>query len=209
MYGRYRVSNKKGILSLIHLFNGNIHLQKVYDRFAIWVQHYNASNDGSNTNAIFVKSRRSPQEISFESAWLSGFFDAEGGFYAGMTQQNPSTHTRFRLRLKAYVDQKNEYDVLQQIQLLFSVASVSTRNAEKKLYRVDCNTKKSLKNILIYFEKHNLRSKKHLVYAMWRKVVYSYLENSYFKNPAQLSRRIFRIQKQNRIFKDQKTVLTQ
>ena len=207
IYARYCVCDKKVILSLIHLFNGNIHLKKVYESFNLWFQRYNESAYYSKTNEIILKSRRSPKEISFETAWLSGFFDAEGGFYAGITQENPATNTNFRLRLKAYVDQKNEYDILQQIQVLFRVASVSIRNKEKKLYRVDCNTKKSLETILIYFEKHNLRSKKHLVYAMWRKVVYSYLENSYLKNPEQLYRRIVRIQKQNQIFKEQKTVL--
>jgi hypothetical protein len=207
VYARYCVTDLKGIYSLIHLFNGNIHLQKVHDRFTVWVQQYNQKFLSSETNPIFIKPRRPSSYISFEAAWLAGFFDAEGGFYAGITEENLTTNTRFRLRLKAYIDQKNELEVFQRIQFLFEIANITIRNAEKKTYRIECNTKSSLEKILLYFDQFNLRSKKHLVYAMWRKLVYSYLDNLYLENRKQLCKRVDRIQKQNRIFKEQKTCL--
>lgn len=207
VYARYCVKKKNGILCLIHLFNGNIHLQKVHDRFTRWVQNYNKFYNPTENEQIILQPRRSPREISFETAWLAGFFDAEGGFYAGITEENKETNRRFRLRLKAYVDQKNEFDVLQQIQSLFGLASVTIRNAEKNTYRVECSTKQSLEKILVYFEHHNLRSKKHIVYAMWKKVVYSYFTKSYLQNLDQLYKRVNRIQMQNKLFKEQKTCL--
>lgn len=208
VYARYLVTDKNGILSLIYLFNGNIHLQKVHERFTVWVEHSNSIFQCLISESIDVKPRRCPKEISFSNAWLSGFFDAEGGFYAGVTKQNKETNTGFRLRLKAYVDQKNELDVLQQIQVLFGVANVTTRSFEKKTYRVDLNTKKSLEKTLIYFERYNLRSKKHIVYAMWRKIVFAYLEGRHLENREQLLNRIQRIQMQNKFFKQTKTVLS-
>lgn len=207
IYARYLVTDKKGILSLIYLFNGNIHLQKVHNRFTFWVEHSVEIFQSLISESIDVKPRRSPKEISFSNAWISGFFDAEGGFYAGFTEQNTETNTRFRLRLKAYVDQKNELDVLQQIQVLFGVANVTTRSVAKSTYRVDCNTKKSLERTLIYFERYNLRSKKHIVYAMWRKIVFSYLKGRHLENREQLLNRIRRIQIQNKLFKETKTIL--
>lgn len=204
IYARYLVTKKDAICCLIHLFNGNIHLQKVHDRFSFWVQKYNEKVFGEDEK-IQIQPRRFPTEISFENAWLSGFFDAEGGFYAGISKQNLKKN-HLRLRLNAYVDQKNEFDVMQHLAFLFGVKNVTIRSVEKQTYRVECSTKKSLENALLYFEKHNLRSKKHLVYAMWRKIVYSYLENSHFENLEQLERKIFQIQKQNQIFKEFKTV---
>lgn len=205
IYARYLVTKKDAILRLIHLFNGNIHLQKVQNRFTVWVQKYN-ENFCQENGRIQIQPRCFPTQISLENGWLSGFFDAEGGFFAGLSQQTLN-QKHFRLRLNAYVDQKNELDVLQQIAFLFGVFNVTTRSSRKQTYRVECSTKKSLQNVLLYFERYNLRSKKHLVYAMWRKVVYSYLENSHFENLERLKRRVFRIQQQNRIFKELKTVL--
>lgn len=205
IYARYLVKKKEGILCLIQLFNGNIYLQKVHDRFTLWVNKYNEMIF-DNSEKIEILPKRFPTELSLENAWLSGFFAAEGGFYAGLSQQNTKSKT-FRLRLNAYVDQKNEFDIMLQIAFLFDVANVTTRSVEKKTYRVECTTKKSLKNVFLYFEKYNLHSKKHIVYAMWRKIVFSYLENLHFENFEQLERRIARIQKQNRIFKESKTCL--
>lgn len=205
IYARYLVTKKDAILCLVHLFNGNIHLQKVQNRFNVWVQKYN-ENFCQENGRIQIQPRRFPTQISLENAWLSGFFDAEGGFFAGLSKQTLN-QKHIRLRLNAYVDQKNEYALLQQIAFLFGVLNVTTRSSQKQTYRVECSTKKSLQNVLLYFERYNLRSKKHLVYAMWRKVVYSYLEKSHFENMEQLKRRIFRIQQQNQIFKELKTVL--
>ena len=209
VYARYLVTDKKGIIALIHLFNGNIHLQKVYDRFTTWVECANQIFSCSIPfyEPISVKVRRSPNEISFSNAWLSGFFDAEGGFYVGLTEVKKAGKMYHRLRLNAYIDQKNELDVLKQIQVLFCVANVTTRSVEKKTYRVNCCTKKSIEKILSYFENYNLRSKKHLVYSMWRKIAFSYLEHKHFENFEQLLNRIDRIHMQNRVFKETKTVL--
>lgn len=207
IYARYSVIAKDDIFSLIHLFNGNIHLQKVHSRFIYWVNCFHSKPFYSMYPKISLLPRRFPTDLSCENAWLSGFFDAEGGFHANITQANEQPKRYYRLRLNAYVDQKDEWDVLQQIASLFEVANVTIRNAKKKTYRVECNTKKSLQNILVYFEKYKLRSKKHLVYAMWKKVVNSYLNQSFLQNVKQLERRVDRIQKQNNLFKQLKTVL--
>ena len=177
---------------------------RLYERFTVWVKKYN-ENVLTKTEQIQIQPRRFPTDISLKNAWLSGFFDAEGGFFADISQQN--TEKKYlRLRLNAYVDQKNEFDVLKQIAFLFDVSKVTVRSVKKQTYRVQWSTKKALKKILFYFEEYKLHSKKHLVYAMWRKIVFSYLENSHFENMERLKRRIVRIQKQNRIFKELKTV---
>lgn len=158
-------------------------------------------------------------------------FDAEGGFYAGLSGINESINklsgpeqTRgvnqivnikqcckhIRLRLSAFVDQKMEFDVLQRIAFLFDVSNVYLQNKEKQTYRVDCKSKKSLQKILIYFDRYDLRSKKHIVYALWRKIAFLYLRprpQSFFENLEKLQKQISRIQAQNRIFKENKTCL--
>jgi hypothetical protein len=209
VYARYSVTAKHGLFCLIHLFNGNLHLQKVQTRFIHWVTRFNESKTYSEYEKILLLPRLSHTELSCENGWLSGFFDAEGGFTANITQPSEEPKRYFRLRLKAYVDQKDEFEILNQIASLFQVKNVTTRNVKKKTYRVDCVSKKSLELVLQYFSRYPLRSKKHLVYAMWKKITSAYLQDSHLQNIPQLERRVLRIRNQNKIFKELKTVLSQ
>lgn len=208
VYARYSVTGKHGIFCLIHLFNGNLHLQKVHTRFTHWVNRFNESTTYSEYEKILPLPRLSTTKLCCQNAWLSGFFDAEGGFSANITQPSEEPKRYFRLRLKAYIDQKDEWDVLKEISSLFQVQNVQTRNAKKKTYRVECISKKSLELVLNYFSTYPLRSKKHVVYAMWKKIASAYLKDSHLQNIPRLERRVLRIQNQNNIFKQLKTVFS-
>jgi len=116
------------------------------------------------------------------------------------------------LRLKAYIDQKNEKEVLQVITTLLGRDNLTIRNKVKAFYRVELSSKKALKFLCDYFSKHKLRSKKHIVYAMWKKFANLFitgqhleaLKPKYFKF---FKRRVAKIKYQNAQFKRDKTVL--
>ena len=61
---------------------------------------------------------------------------------------------------------------------------------------------------LIYFEKHKVRTKKHIVYAMWIKLVRLFLESKHLNNFLDVELRVQRIQEKNQLFKHEKTVLS-
>jgi hypothetical protein len=205
LYASYRVQGTEKIKKLIAIFNGNIHLQKVFNRFQNWVDKYNTYATDSN-NPIVVKPRRSPQEITLNSAWLSGFFDAEGGFFAGISNvsKGPGEKVYLRLRLNAYVDQKFEHDIMNSIKDLFHVKSVTIRSLEKQLYRVEINKKESLEILLKYFEKYPLRGKKHITYAMWKKIANLYLKGMHKNKIHELRKQVEKTQEQNNQFKMEK-----
>ena len=69
IFGRYRVSNQKDIELLIHLFNGNLVLNKRINQLQVWLSIYDKIPFINNT----IK-------LTLNSAWLSGFTDAEGSF---------------------------------------------------------------------------------------------------------------------------------
>ncbi len=208
-YARYEVKKKEHIYKLIQLFNGNIHLQKVHKRFELWVNAYNKKYQLSGENFIVVKPRLKPTDINLETSWLSGFCDADGGFHASLStnKKRDGKTTYLRLRLNAYLDQKDEYEIFEHIRKLFGISSVTVRNEARKLYRLDCNTKKTLEKALAYYEVHKVQSKKHIVYAMWKKVVCLFLENKHLNNLSKVERRVQRIKEQNALFKREKTVL--
>jgi hypothetical protein len=204
VYARYIVQSKVNMERLIALFNGNIQLKKVHLRFSTWVQTYNKIY---KTN-IQIKTRRSISLINLNSAWISGFFDAEGGLNATLTS-NKRMKFQFRLYFKAYLDQKGEFAILKKIASLFAVQKVTIRNARKKYYRVEISSKVSLKNVLDYFKKFPLRSKKKLVFKLWEPLVTNWSLNGMnnFSSAKKLKNRVGRIQKQNLMFKKVKSVL--
>jgi len=194
------VKQQKFIYKLILLFNGNIHLQKVHKRFEFWVTAYN-KRYGGNTP---VFPRLKSTDLTLDSDWLAGFWDAEGGFHANLGSRD-GFHSR--LRVKAYVDQKAEHEIMEQIARLFSVKSVTVRSEVRQLDRVDCHSKKALANVLVYFEAHPLRSKKKLVFAMWKKVARLFCESQKAHLLPGMKERVERIKKQNGLFKEEKSVL--
>jgi hypothetical protein len=178
VYARFVVQNKDQIECLIALFNGNIQLQKVQTRFQKWVGVFNQMY----SNNIQILAKRQPQDITLQTAWLSGFFDSEGGFSAYITtrevqyrgKKHPSNAPRagvlafrHRLYVKAYVDQKFKFDTFKQIVALFKVQNVTIRNAAKEYYRVEFTSKLQVSLILDYLMVYNLQGRKRFAYQIW------------------------------------------
>ena len=192
-YARYWVKNKQSIFRLLCLFNGNIHLEKVDKNFKKWLEQAN-KKFGWNFS---LKPRRNPNLISLQNAWFAGFFDAEGSCYANATETNRMNHG-FRLRLKAFIVQKFEYTVLQQIANLLKSSSVRVRNKENTHFCVEFFSKESLALIVKYLDTYKLRSKKKNTFAIWRRLVNNYLDSSYLTmDSVLLKRRIQRVKNSN------------
>lgn len=201
VFARYTVQGEELVKKLINIFNGNIHLQKVFYKFEIWVKHYNTYAK----QPVIIKPRLNPQNITLESAWISGFYDAEGGLHASIGEQITKNGTKvIRLKLNAYVDQQHEEDVLKRLQFLFGITSLTIRNAEKKYFRLEASTKKTLKNILNYFNIYPLRGKKHVVYAIWKKLVLRFIYNTHLGCIDTFYTSVKKIKEQNNKFKIEK-----
>jgi hypothetical protein len=201
IFARYTIQGEENIQKIFHIFNGNIHLQKVFERFEKWVNHYNTYAK----QLLTIKPRQNPQNITLNSAWIAGFYDAEGGFYASIGEQTTQKGTKIlRLRLNAYLDQQYEKDIMEQIQKLFEIPYLTVRNVEKQHFRVEASTKKTLKNILNYFEKYSLRGKKHILYAMWKKIALRFVNNTHLGIVESLRDKVEKIQIQNKKFKTEK-----
>lgn len=164
------------ICALIELFNGNLHLQKVQSRFSRWVELYNTQYLCSEKR-IILKIRKSASFITLKNGWLSGFFEAEGGFYAGL-DKSPRSASNLRLRLRAFIDQKGEKDVLQHIASLLKVKNVSIRDEEKQYYQVEISSKIQLEILLNYLNVSPLRGKKRLVFTLWEEIFYFFVQEN-------------------------------
>ena len=141
-YYRYSAYKLSSVKQLIALVNGNLLLHKAGIRFANWVTAYNGLCDqraelarqrtskSMRENYLLqqdlggkITLKQSAIELNLDSAWLAGFTDAEGGFYASLSS-NKKHSTGFRERLKFYIVQKGERQLLQKIDALVQAASV-------------------------------------------------------------------------------------
>jgi hypothetical protein len=214
VYGRFTVGTQENVRRLIALFNGNLQLEKVQNRFGKWVKAYNRVQ---NTSIPILKKRKT-SDITLDSAWLSGLFDAEGGLhshikvsqirYRGKKNPPPVRPVRFqkRLYLKAYVDQKFELDTLTQIAKLFQ-ATVTVRDADLEHYRVEMHSKEHFVLVLDYFTKYPLRSRKADAYAIWKKVTHLYVNSLHLAKMDELQLAVDRLKNMNALFKKVKDVL--
>lgn len=181
---RYRVYKLNHIFQLISLFQGNLVLKKVHTRFQLWVESYNLLCDQRNSGSLAKDvTFGGVTIINLNSAWLTGFTDAEGCFYAsGKIKGNSISSPHFKFSLV----QKHGLELLERIATLVStnqsVDGVSTPRCTKSIYKIKTKietyrleyTKKA--DLLIFidvFDKYPLLCrKKRLTYVRWKRLFF-------------------------------------
>ena len=189
---RYRVYKMDHIQRLVQLFNGNLVLQKVRARFHQWISSY---NEFYNQRDEITCRWESPPQIAeiegigvptWDSAWLAGFTDADGGFYASLTPS--SRHASgLRLRTKFYIKQKGERDTLERIGALFRDSGYpgpSLENTENRsnslgvtglrndIFQLDISRNSTLLTVVRYLDRFSLLTrKKKLMYVRWKRIL--------------------------------------
>ena len=191
-YYRYAVYDFTNITRLIHLFNGNLLLNKVNTRFQTWLTEYNTTTSTISSSHTVILYKPFQSTLSLNSGWLSGFTEAEGGFYASLTEQKNST-LKYRLRIKFHITQKYELYILKNIaKLIDNSTKMSTQgvvfdenryisNFKPDFYRLEISTHLYILSTIAYFEKYPLQGKKHIVFNRWKRV---YLNKEMLKKEA-------------------------
>ena len=162
---QFTVEDKTGIRRLMTIFNGNLILPKVHDRYESWVKRATFWPDFQLSKQVI-----SP---SLKTAWISGFTEAEGCFYAVLTTPSPRSLQKFRLGQKFTLTQKHvlgEKKVLEQIRDLFeSENKLSTSKPDS--FRVEINSIKSQQLVADYFKKFPLKGKKRISCLRWWRIL--------------------------------------
>ena len=187
-YYRYSTSSFPNVRKLIHLFNGNLLLDKVNFRFQKWVHEYNLhiALVDSTQNRILIKNRK--PSLDLKSSWLAGFIDADAGFYARLTKQNSGN---YRLKMKFYITQKQELETLNKIKYLFMadpLNELSTLQKQKNefsdrglselyiyhfksdYYRLEMTKASHLFNLIDYLTNYPLQGNKKIVFIRWKRI---------------------------------------
>lgn len=175
-YYRYIVRDIRGTHKIIEIMNGNLCLEKVHQRFFIYVQAFNKriqlkkEKKSLNYTSIQVLERK---PVVFNTGWFSGIIDAEGCFCTVLTPKN-------QWGLRFIVDQKDEFLFLKAIQFFMEGGSIYFKSLNKghryqyPRIRLDHEDK-----LVRYLDQFPLQSQKSIDYIRWKKLRYRFLDGEH------------------------------
>lgn len=152
---RYSVTDAEGIDRLIHLFNGNLVLNKFRKRFHSWLH---ARNEIRSSAEPIIEKEHLPDIKFLSSGWLSGFTDAEGCFNLQKTK-NPNGS--FYASCRFVLVQKDEHEVLKKINKAIGHGYLCYYE-DNSVTRYFLIKSEGLDLLLDYFKKFPLRTNKNI-----------------------------------------------
>jgi len=202
VYWSYTVHSKPNVTRLIALFNGNLVLPKRRFVFNKWVE---AGGVAGCLPLYFTNKQKNINKgvsVSLDTAWLSGFIDAEGCFYAKFSNSADSRIPR--LKQKMHITQKSvfsEHKILEEIRDLFlSTTNVQRLRPNKKAkpeliseynneyenlttlssnYRVEISSVESQRLIIKYIRLFPLKTNKWIAFTRWERIIMARLRNDH------------------------------
>ena len=151
-------SNKQDILKVINLINGKLRTEH---RFHQLINNILNDDKYKDTNIHFTLNSSN----DFNNHWLAGFTDADGSFQIKISR--PLTKRKPEVRLNYQIDQKND-QLLKRIKDY--LGGIIGYRESQDTYYYGSTYFGSAKNVIHYFDRYNLQSKKHVSYLRWRKV---------------------------------------
>lgn len=158
---RLIVDKTSHVLLLALLFNGNLAVTHRIQQLYLWIKALN--NGIAKPDAIlFINT---PISLTLQDAWLAGFTDAEGCFNVSITYNARYTLNNV-IKMRYLLDQKDEF-ILTIIKNLLGHGKVSVRSNTKDVYRYTVTGFRSMKNVIDYFKKFPLLTKKAQSFEKW------------------------------------------
>ena len=108
--------------------------------------------------------------MNLEAQWITGFVDGEGCFHVGINP-NPEMRTGYQV-LPEFTVVQHERDVriLQALKAHFGCGVVRSNHGNRMAYRVR-SQQHLLEQIIPFFEKHSLKSRKRVDFMKFRRVL--------------------------------------
>lgn len=164
----FRVRDQKGILKLIHIFNGNLLTERKNNQFKLWLE---AFNKAYNMDIKLIQNSNSP---TLDNAWLSGFSDSEGCFTISVIKRS---ETYNQVHVRYILSQKDELELMTKIAEMLNgkVSHLKSYNG----YNMTVNLSK-LSKVISYFNRYSLKTKKYIDYFNWLKAYKLVINKDHF-----------------------------
>ena len=108
--------------------------------------------------------------MKLDPGWVTGFVDGEGCFHVGINAHADMTAGHQVLPEFTVVQHARDAQLLHALKAFFGCGVVRTNHGDRLAYRVR-SQQHLLERILPFFEKHPLRSKKHVDFLKFRDVL--------------------------------------
>lgn len=187
-YWRYYVEDYRNIQRLILLLQGNLILEKKKDQFQSILREFEDYFDVPNS--LKETSTISPK-LSLETAWLSGFLEGDGGFWVSdksLIYTSKTGKQKWKLRMKFYVTQKGEKNLLEQLPLLLGhqnfrqLSVIVNKTTNESYYRYETNSLAVHLSIREYLRRFPFRGQRAISLSRWNRLL-EYRLNDYPVTP--------------------------
>jgi len=124
---------------------------------------------------------RSGLVMKLDPGWVTGFVDGEGCFHVGINAHADMTAGHQVLPEFTVVQHARDAQLLHALKAFFGCGVVRTNHGDRLAYRVR-SQQHLLERILPFFEKHPLRSKKHVDFLKFRDVLLMMQKGEHLKD---------------------------
>ncbi len=108
--------------------------------------------------------------MNLDAQWIVGFVDGEGCFHVGINPHPEMSAGAQVLPEFTVVQHERDVQVLHALKAFFGCGVVRKNNGDRMAYRVRGHEHLS-KNIVPFFEKHSLKSRKRVDFIKFREIV--------------------------------------
>lgn len=165
---QYVVRDKKNIIKLINIFNGNLITKQKIKQFKFWVERFNITY---NTKEVeYVIYLESKCKVSLDNGWLSGFTDGVSNGYQNdcFTSSILTSKSGKDVVIVRYVIFKeDDKEFSQDVANLINGYLIHLKDLNGYISVVNIN---KLSKIINYFKHYPLKSKKLITYRRWLKI---------------------------------------
>ena len=119
--------------------------------------------------------------MKLDPGWVTGFVDGEGCFHVGINAHADMTAGYQVLPEFTVVQHARDAQLLHALKAFFGCGVVRTNHGDRLAYRVR-SQQHLLERILPFFEKHPLRSKKHVDFLKFRDVLLMMQKGEHLKD---------------------------
>lgn len=164
--GVFYVTSEENFLKLITIFNGNLCTNYKIEQFQKWLQTFNKQY---HRDVKFLERSVKP---SLNSAWLSGFIDAEGCFL-GRVKNCRTSKLKEAPHLTFSISQKED-NILKDIRFLFLGETSKNLRYDKSWdgWNLHISSYSKISKIIHYLKINPLKTKKSISFKRW-----SYIHN--------------------------------
>ena len=116
--------------------------------------------------------------MKLEAQWIVGFVDGEGCFHVSINPHKEMTAGYQVLPEFTVVQHKRDVQILHALRSYFGCGVVRSNHGDRMAYRVRGITH-LMEVIIPFFEKHTLKTKKHIEFLKFRKILLKMFEKKH------------------------------